>query len=423
MNTKISGLRWWIIGLIALATIINYIDRWTLAVMWPAISKDLKLDKDDYALILNTFMVAYAVGQLVSGRLFDAVGTRMGYVLSIIVWSLSSFMHSFARGALSFSILRSILGVGQAGNWPGAVKSNAEWFPVRERAAAQGIFNAGASLGAIVAPPLIGYLFFAFGWKSTFMIVGVFGFLWLIPWLIINKKHPSRHPWLTDKERQYIVSGQNSRDSKDEPGLGLIQILKHRESWAVLLGRFFTEPVWFFFMGWLPIYLFEVYKFDVKQIGMFAWMPYVGAAAGSLAGGWFSGWLIGKGKSVSYARKAAISVGGLLMFTGLAAVVSFADTPARLVPVLATVLFGFQFSISNIQTIPSDLFSGRSVGTLAGAGGMIGLSSVIMINFLVPVITEISYTPVFILIGLFVPLGALSVHLCAPKIKHLQESE
>src|SRR5690606_8567328 len=134
MNTKISGLRWWIIGLIALATIINYIDRWTLAVMWPAISKDLKLDKDDYALILNTFMVAYAVGQLVSGRLFDAVGTRMGYVLSIIVWSLSSFMHSFARGTLSFSILRSILGVGQAGNWPGAVKSNAEWFPVRERA-------------------------------------------------------------------------------------------------------------------------------------------------------------------------------------------------------------------------------------------------------------------------------------------------
>ena len=187
---KINGLRWWIIGLIALATLINYIDRSTLSLMWPSISKDLGMDKNDYAFILNVFMVAYAIGQLVSGKVFDKVGTRLGYVIAIGVWAVSSFMHAFARGILSFSFLRATLGLGEAGNWPGAVKSNAEWFPIKERAVAQGIFNAGASIGSVIAPPLIATLWAAFGWQTTFMIVGSFGIIWLIPWLIINKKIP-----------------------------------------------------------------------------------------------------------------------------------------------------------------------------------------------------------------------------------------
>lgn len=284
---KINGLRWWIIGLIGIATVINYIDRWALAIMWPGIAGDLGLDKGDYAIILNTFMVAYALGQMLSGRVFDKVGTRLGYVLSILVWSTSSMLHSIGRGLVSFSILRATLGLGEAGNWPGAVKSNAEWFPLRERAIAQGIFNAGASLGAVVAPPLIAFLFVAFGWKVTFLIVGSLGFLWLVPWLIINKKQPANHPWITNAEKHHICDGRDSRllTSDAKPAPGVIGILKFRQSWAVLMGRFFTEPVWFFFMGWLPVYLYDVYGFDVKQIGMFAWMPYVGAAFGSIAGG------------------------------------------------------------------------------------------------------------------------------------------
>ena len=177
---KINGLRWWIISLIALATIINYIDRGTLSLMWPSISSDLGMDKGDYAIILNVFMIAYAIGQLVSGKLFDKVGTRAGYVIAITVWGLSSFMHSFAKGILSFSFFRVTLGLGEAGNWPGAVKSNAEWFPIKERAIAQGIFNAGASIGSVIAPPLIATLWAAFGWQTTFMIVGTFGLIWLI---------------------------------------------------------------------------------------------------------------------------------------------------------------------------------------------------------------------------------------------------
>ncbi|MBU1097579.1 MAG: MFS transporter [Bacteroidetes bacterium] len=421
---KITGLRWWIIGLIGLATVINYIDRSTLGIMWPDISADLGMDKEDYAIILNVFMVAYAIGQLVSGKLFDKVGTRLGYVIAITLWGVSSFMHAFARGILSFSFFRVTLGLGEAGNWPGAVKSNAEWFPIKERAIAQGMFNAGASIGSVIAPPLIATLWAAFGWKITFMIVGSFGIFWLIPWLIINKKGPSQHPWISEEERAYILNGQHDLD-KTEPnrkGLSLKQILSYKESWAVLVARFFLEPIWWLFVGWMPIYLAEVYGFNVKEIGFFAWVPYVGAAIGSLTGGYYAGRLMNEGATVNKARKSAIVIGGVIMFLGLVTTILFADTPLKFVIIVAFVLFGFQFAIGNIQTIPSDLFSGKSVGTLAGFGGTVGVFSVIIMNFLVPVISKYSYIPIFIMIAVFVPLGVLAVYTLAKNIAPVEKS-
>ena len=169
---KLKGLRWWIISLIGLATVINYVDRSALAIMWPGISEELSLTDSDYAIILNVFMVSYALGQSISGKMYDVVGTKIGYVISIFFWSLASLLHAFSRGLLSISAFRVLLGVSEAGNWPGAVKSNAEWFPVKERAVAQGIFNAGASLGSVVAPPLIAFLYVGFGWKLTFIVIG-----------------------------------------------------------------------------------------------------------------------------------------------------------------------------------------------------------------------------------------------------------
>lgn len=420
---KLKGLRWWIIGLIGLATVINYIDRSALAIMWPSISEDLGMTKNDYALILNVFMIAYAVGQSVSGKLFDKIGTRMGYVVVIAVWGLSSFFHSMARGILSFSFLRVTLGLGEAGNWPGAAKSNAEWFPIKERAIAQGIFNAGASIGSVIAPPLIAIFWASFGWQVTFMIIGSFGFLWLIPWLIINRQGPDKHPWITDLEKDYIKKGQH----KNEQGAGaqaktIGQILKHRESWAVLIGRFFLEPIWWLFVGWMPLYLADVYGFNVKEIGFFAWVPYVGAAIGSISGGWFSGRLMSKGKSVNRSRKTTIVIGGIIMFIGLIATVLFANTAEKFVAIVAFVLFGFQFGISNVQTIPSDLFSGKSVGSLAGLGGSVGVFSVIIMNFLVPqVVEKFGYNPIFATIGVFVPLGVLAIFFFAKKIQSVEE--
>lgn len=420
---KIKGLRWWIIGLIAVATVINYIDRSALAIMWPSISADLGMTHSDYAILLNVFMVAYAIGQTVTGKVFDKVGTRIGFVLSIGIWSLSTVFHSLARGILSFGLFRATLGVSEAGNWPGAAKSNAEWFPIKERAVAQGIFNAGASMGSVIAPPLIALLWVAFGWKVAFIVIGSLGLLWIIPWMIVNKNVPSKHPWITDKERSYIVEGQHQKEQSgaNSKGLTLRQILSYKAAWSVLISRFFLEPIWWLFVGWMPIYLADVYGFDVKQIGIFAWVPYVGAAIGSIVGGGFSGRMIARGASINKARKTAILIGGIIMFTGLLATIFYADTALKFVVIVAFVLFGFQFSIGNIQTLPSDLFYGKSVGSLAGLGGTVGVFAVIIMNFLVPVISKISYTPIFVMIAIFVPMGILSVYLLARNIKPVQE--
>lgn len=422
---KIKGLRWWIIGLIGIATIINYIDRSALAIMWPGISEDLGMTDSDYAIILNVFMIAYAVGQAITGKMYDKVGTKMGYVISIFVWSLASLLHAFSRGLLSLSFFRVLLGVSEAGNWPGAVKSNAEWFPVRERAIAQGLFNAGASLGSVVAPPLIAFLYIGFGWETTFIIIGVVGMLWIIPWLIINKKQPKDHPWITKEEQAHIISGKyesrvedvtDKGPEEEERGLSMIEIMSYKESWALLSSRFFLEPIWWLFVGWMPLYLANTYGFDVREIGLFAWVPFVGAAIGSVLGGVYTGKWIASGLSVDVSRKRTILIGGVLMFLGLITTILFADTPLKFVIIVAVVLFGFQFAISNIQTLPSDLFSGKSVGSLAGLGGTVGIFSVIIMNFLIPVITKNSYTPAFILIAIMVPLGVISVYVFCKEI-------
>ncbi len=425
---KVKGLRWWIIALISLATVINYIDRSALGVMWWAegdcIAKDLgyttaDIAKQKYAIILNVFMVFYAIGQSVTGRVFDKVGTRIGFVLSIIVWSFSTIFHAVARGVLSFSIFRGTLAVGEAGNWPGAVKSNAEWFPQKERAVAQGLFNAGASIGSVISPPLIAMLFLAVGWKATFVVIGFLGLIWVIPWLVINKTSPENHPWITDTEKQYILEGRLSEKSnaETEKAMSIGEIVSHKASWSVLVARFFHEPIWWLFVGWMPIYLAATYGFNVKAIGSFAWVPYVGAAFGSVAGGWYSGKLIAAGKAVGVARKTAITIGSTLMFLGLVSTILIADTPEKFVVIVAIVLFGFQFSIGNVQTIPSDILKGSSVASLAGLGGTVGVFSVIVMNFLIPIFTSQSFTPAFVIIALFVPLGVLAVFMLGGKLE------
>ena len=193
-----SAVRWMIVGLIAVATVVNYIDRNALAVMWPEISREIGASKEDYALLVTVFMLFYAAGQFLFGRLFDVIGVRLGFALSIAVWSVSIALHALAQSIVSFSVFRALLGVSEAGAWPGAVKANAEWFPAKERALAQGIFNAGASTGAIVSAPLIALLFLWLGWKGTFALIGALGFLWLLPWLIVYRAGPDLHPWVDE---------------------------------------------------------------------------------------------------------------------------------------------------------------------------------------------------------------------------------
>jgi len=418
---KLKGLRWWIIGLVCLATIINYIDRAALGIMWPAMKDDLGLTEADYAWIINIFTITYAIGKFISGKVYDKVGTKIGFVLSIFFWSLASLLHFFARGAASLGIFRGLLGVAEAGNWPGAVKNNAEWFPVKERALAQGIFNAGAGIGSIIAAPTIAELFGVYGWRVTFVIIGVIGFLWIIPWWVMNKNPPKEHPWITDAEKEHIISGMNEGLQSDEEseGMSVMDILSKKESWGVIAARFFIEPIWWLFVFWMPIYLYKEYNFNVKEIGYYAWFPYVGAMIGSICGGWYVKKLLNK-YSLDYSRKKTITIAAVIIVMAIVGAIILADTPAKFVGFVFVVLFGFQFAISNIQTIPSDLLSGKSVGTLAGLGGSIGAVSVIIMNWLIPIITVESYTPAFIILGVLAPLSVLSVHLLIKEIKPIE---
>ena len=421
---NVKGLRWWIIALIGTATVINYIDRTSLAVMWPDISKELNLSKDDYASIVSAFIIAYAIGQALSGRFFDWIGTRIGFLSSILVWSAACAMHGLARSILSFSLFRAILGVSEAGNWPGATKANAEWFPNNERALAQGIFGAGASLGAVISAPLIAFLYLLLGWKATFVVIGLLGFIWIIPWMIIYKTTPDKHPWITEEERNYILKGPSlTAPETNERTMTWKEALSHKQSWSVIVSRFFLDPIWWLFVNWLPIYLVEQFGFNVKQIGMFAWVPYLGAAVGSLAGGWYSGYKIKQGWTVDKARKRTILYGGLITFPAFI-FAAFASTPVVAVIVMAAVLCGFQIMINNIQTLPSDFYSGKSVGTVAGIGGMSAVFGVLVFStWLIPVLSKLSYIPVFLMGAALVPLGIFAIYYFGGTIQRIDTKQ
>ena len=432
---NIKGLRWWVITLIALATIINYIDRQALSVLWPAIVEDLFPDesalerKQIYANISIVFVFSYAFGQAIFGKIFDWIGTRIGFVLSIGVWSLATIAHAFAQGMLSFSIFRGILGIAEAGNWPGATKGNAEWFPTKERALAQGIFNSGAAIGGIIAFPIIGYLTVHFNWQAVFIIVGVMGLLWLLPWLIIVKAPPAMHAWITDEEKEYILSGQRetaetdgneSLKTLDEYNPTTKEILSRKQSWGVIVASAAIDPIWWLFVFWIPIYLNEVYGMNVTEIGIYGWVPYVGAMLGAWFGGLLAQNRISAGWSADKTRKLVITLGCLIMLPALLAM-SNPGGPTVAVLIMAVILFGFQTAIGNVQTLPSDLFGKKAVGTLSGFAGMAAKLGAVGLTSLVPWLTaDGNYTPAFVIGASLAIIAIASIWFLIPKIERLK---
>ena len=428
---KLKGLRWWVIGLIALATVINYIDRQSLNVLWPEISVDLYPDKNEterkeiYAFISVIFVFSYAFGQALFGRIFDWIGTRLGFVLSIGVWSVATALHAVARGVASFALFRSILGVAEAGNWPGATKGSAEWFPTRERALAQGIFNSGAAIGGIISIPLIAWLSVYFSWQVIFILVGLTGLLWLIPWMVLVKAPPKEHPWLTPEEREYILTGQRNMDVDGDgtpddgynPPMG--ELLSRKESWGVIIASAAIDPIWWLFVFWIPIYLSEVYGMDVKTIGIYGWVPYVGAMLGAWFGGLLAQNRLKAGWSVNGTRKLVITLGCGIMLPALL-MMSAPGAPVTAVLLMAVILFGFQTAIGNVQTLPSDFFGGKSVGTLAGLAGMAAKLAVAGLTSLVPWLTAGgNYTPAFVIGAALAIIAVVAVWVLCPRIEPL----
>ncbi|EDM45401.1 putative hexuronate transport protein (MFS family) [unidentified eubacterium SCB49] len=428
---KVKGLRWWVIALIALATVINYIDRQALVVLWPKISAELYPDKtiDEtkaiYALISVVFMFSYAFGQSIFGKIFDKVGTRIGFVLSIGFWSLSTALHALASGVLSFAIFRSILGVSEAGNWPGAAKGNAEWFPATERAFAQGLFNSGAAIGGIVAIPTIAYLTVHFSWQMIFVIIGLLGFLWLIPWLIIVKAPPKTHAWLTEAEKNHILKGQKVMEDKEaekvpEYNPEVKELLSRKQSWGVIIASAAIDPIWWLFVFWIPIYLSEVYGMDVKAIGIYGWVPYVGAMFGAWFGGLLAKNRLDAGWDINKTRKTVITIGCVIMLPALLAL-SSPGTPIAAVLIMAAVLFGFQTAIGNVQTLPSDLYGKKTVGTLSGFAGTAAKLAGAGLTTLVPILTKGgNYTPAFVIGAALAFIVLASVWVLIPKIEALK---
>src|SRR5687767_5773627 len=444
---KLRGLRWWIVGLIFLATLINYIDRLTISVLASEITRDLGLSNTEIGGIFTWFLLAYTISQSLSGKLYDRIGTRLGFTISIIVWSLAAMAHAFARGLGSLSLLRFVLGLGEAGNWPGAAKTVAEWFPIKERAFGMAIFNSGAAIGSIVAPPLIVWLALTYDWQTTFLVTGSLGFFWLVLWLVFYQT-PDRHPWITPQELALIRAGQEEPEDvqrasslvAEQASVGTVEdiassappgdlategaprwreLLRYRQVWAIVLARFLTDPIWWLYITWLPKYLADARGFSLTKIGLFAWVPFVAADAGSLTGGWMSGYLIGRGWSVDRARKAVILFAALLMPAGIVA--AFVNNPMTALALIGVVLFGFQVWINNVQTLPSDFFSDKAVASVAGLGGTgAGIGSMIFIFTTGWVVDRFSYVPILVAAGLLAPLGTLALFMLTGPIRRVR---
>lgn len=414
---KLPGLRWYIIGFLFLATISNYIDRQTINVLSPLLIRELGIDKIQFSQIAAVFLGAYTLGMTFWGRLHDRIGLLAGLALCIGAWSVVASLHALVAGFTSLLVLRFLLGVSEAGNWPAAGKITSEWFPAHERSLAMGIFNNGSGIGAMIAPPIIVFIQQAYGWKSTFLLTGSFGIVWLIGWLCLYRR-PESHPWITEKELSRLPSRSNGGPASpsDAPPARIKELLKFRQTWAVVVARFIADPIWWIYLVWIPQYLYEARGYDLKQISLSAWLPFLGADLGAIAGGLVAGWLIRKRRwPINRARKLCCVLGAACLPIG--AMVPFVDSALTALGLMTLVLFAYQFWVNNVQAIPSDVFPSRVVGGVFGLGGSAaGVGSLLVTLGTGWTAQHFSFTPVFIAAALMGPLAAIALLVLVGKI-------
>lgn len=409
MSKKIKNLRWYIAGLLMLVTSINYLDRQSLAVAQTELEKRFHMTNTDYGTIGFAFLLAYGIMHPFMGRIIDALTTRRGMVFAVCFWSIANICHAFAGGVMSFAALRALLGVGEAGNFPGAAKAVAEWFPAKERALATGIFNMGAGLGAAVAPPVVGLLIIRFGWQAAFVATGLVGFVWVALWLALYHQ-PEKHPRLSAEELAYIRSGQVDDEAKStQAGKGIWrEALRRRELWALVVARLLSDPVWLFYTLWLPKYFKTARGFDIKQIALFVWIPFLAADLGSIVGGAMSAWFVKRGHDVIKARKMAMCISACLMPMAIPAV--FVDNWMLAMLFVSIPTFGHQSWAASILTLPSDLFPKRMVASVYGMSGTLGILFGAVVMYVVGRVVDMgSYVPIFVAAAFMHPIAAIVV--------------
>ena len=403
--------RWVICGLLFLGVSKNYMDRQVLAVLKGPLQHEFGWNDIDYGNLVFAFQAAYATGMIFVGRLIDRLGTRAGYALAMVFWSLASMGHAIANSFASFAIARLLLGFGEAGVFPASIKSVAEWFPRKERALATGIFNAGTNVGAIIAPLIVPWIALRLGWRWAFLLTGSLGFAWLILWLSIYRK-PEQHPGCTNQERTYIQS-----DQPEPPGkIKWTQLLPLRQTWTVAAGKFVTDPIWWFYLFWIPDYLQREHGLHLTQIGLPILVIYVISDLGSVAGGWLSSILIRRQFSVNAARKSAMFVCAVSVVPVAIAFRISGLWPATLLIGLAAA--GHQGFSANLYTLTSDLFPSRAVASVTGIGGMAGAIGGMLIAEIVGHVLQWtgSYMIPFLMAASAYLLALLLIHALSPRL-------
>jgi ACS family hexuronate transporter-like MFS transporter len=410
-------LRWAICGLLFFATTVNYVDRQVLGILKPVLQHDLGWTEANYGWVVFTFQLAYGLMMPFAGRAMDWLGTRIGYALAVTVWSAASMLHALASTPFQFAMCRFGLGLGEASNFPAAIKTVADWFPRRERAFATGIFNSGSNIGAIVAPLAVPLVAAHFGWRMSFIFTGSLDVIWLVLWLSFYRK-PSEHKWLTAEERHLIES-----DHAAEPKVRIpyLQLLTKRAAWAFLIGKFLTDPVWWFYLYWVPGFLHDKYNLDLTHLGPPLIAIYVAADFGSIFGGWLSTGLLKRGFHLSGARKGAMLICalavtpvGLIMFTGANLWLT-----VGLIGLAAAAHQGWS---ANIFTLPSDTFPRPAVGSVVGLGGMGGAIGGMLVAPAVGMWLDYSgksYGPLFLGAGSAYLIALLIIHLLIPKVEQV----
>jgi len=412
---KIKHLRWYIATLLFLVTVINYIDRQTLSVAIPVIRDEFGLTNSDYAHIVFAFMLAYTIMQAVSGKVVDWLGTRKALSLFIVWWSIADVLHAAARSVWGFSLFRFLLGMGEAGNWPGAVRVIAEWFPPKERALAAGIFNSGSGLGAVLAPPLISGIILALGWRQAFVATGLLGFVWLGLWLLLFQV-PEKHPRLAADELKVIWGDEQQRGPAESAAPAWLILFRYRQLWGLILGRMLSDPVWWFYVFWLPEYLRRQRAFSMAMIGLFGWIPFLGAAIGNFAGGGASSHLIKRGWSTGGARLTVLGCSAIVMIAGVPAVLT--SNAWYSLALITLAVFAYSSWAANVITLPTDIFPKPVVASVYGVTGTAaGLSGMAFTLVTGKVVDRFSYLPIFVAAGILPILAALAVWIVIGKVE------
>jgi ACS family hexuronate transporter-like MFS transporter len=411
-SAKATSYRWTICALLFFATTINYIDRNVLGLLKPTLQVKIGWTEAEYGLIIAAFTAAYALGQTFFGRIIDRFGTKKSFSISVFIWSLAAMGHSLAFTPVEFGVARASLGLGESGNFPAAIKSVAEWFPKKERAFATGLFNSGANIGAVFAPILVPWLTLTYGWESAFIVTGALGFIWLIAWHFMYEQ-PEIHKKVNKKELEFILS-DNDEEVKEK--IPWVKLLKYKQTWAFVIGKFLTDPIWWFYLYWLPGFLSQKFGLNLTNIGWPLIIIYTMTSIGSIGGGWLSGKFIGMGWSINKGRKVVMIICAVLIVPIVIASKVPLWTSVGLIGLAAAAHQGWS---ANIFTTASDMFPKKAVGSIVGLGGTAGALGGVLFQVATGLILQYtgSYFPLFIISGSAYLIAFLIFHLLVPRME------